>query len=161
MFEAEGRWPQQQYVPIGLNSNFRFYKYEPGDRFGMHVDESVQVQVEEMELMARAPVGSCSSDDKEAKGAANTKEESAFTMWTLLVYLNGGRPDEGLEGGQTCFYTGFTPKKAKLAASVDPLVGRCLAHIHGSRCMLHEGAEVSKGVKYLMRTDVVFQALDS
>jgi hypothetical protein len=106
--------------PVGLSSNFRFYKYQPGDRFGMHVDDSNEV-------------------------------EEGITCFTLLVYLN-----QNLTGGSTKFYTGSNPKKARLVLEVQPEEGGALAHEHFPHCLLHEGSQVEQGIKYLMRTDVVF-----
>eukprot|EP00949_MAST-11_sp_MAST-11-sp1_P000231 g231.t1 len=106
---------------VGFSHNFRFYKYSPGDAFGMHVDDSVD---------------HCGG------------VKSAFT---LLVYLN-----DNLEGGATVFYRGSNPKKAKEVLAFLPKQGSALAHIHGPRCMLHEGAQVKSGIKYLMRTDVLY-----
>lgn len=37
-----------------------------------------------------------------------------------------------------------------------PTEGMALLHIHGDKCMLHEAQNVSKGVKYVFRSDVVF-----
>ena len=73
---------------------------------------------------------------------------------TMLVYLNGGGDDE-LRGGETVFYKG-TGKKQQEALSVIPARGMCLLHGHGHRCLLHAGAEVKRGVKYLLRTDVMY-----
>ena len=109
--------------PIGLSPNFRFYKYERGDSFGMHVDDAVD------------------------------HGNGARSVFTLLVYLNG-EPD--ISGGATVFYKGANPAKAKELLRFPPTEGSALAHIHGPRCMLHEGAAVDAGVKYLMRTDVVY-----
>lgn len=44
----------------------------------------------------------------------------------------------------------------KVAASFSPLQGACLVHGHGRQCLLHEGAAVTAGVKYLLRTDVMY-----
>ena len=118
-FSDEGR-----STPVGLSPNFRFYKYEPGDRFGMHVDDSVD----------------------HGGGRRST--------FTLLVYLNDA--GDGLTGGATVFYKGSSVGKAKEVLRFAPKRGSALAHIHGPRCMLHEGAAVESGVKYLMRTDVLF-----
>eukprot|EP00946_MAST-07B_sp_MAST-7B-sp1_P003214 g3214.t1 len=110
--------------PTGLSPNFRFYKYERGDSFGMHVDDSVD------------------------------HGNGSRTVFTLLMYLNES-PD--VTGGETVFYRGANPRKAKEAVRFLPKEGSALAHIHGPRCMLHEGAPVVAGVKYLMRTDVIYK----
>lgn len=107
--------------PVGCNPNIRLYKYEPGQRFGRHVDQAV-----------RLPDGS-------------------ETEFTLLVYLN----DEGLEGGETMFYEGHGAR-APTAARIAPRAGTCLLHAHGERCLTHEGAAVTRGVKYLLRSDLAY-----
>ncbi|KAL3524221.1 hypothetical protein ACH5RR_017055 [Cinchona calisaya] len=120
---------------IGLNPNLRFYRYRAGQRFGRHIDESVDL-----------------GDGKR-------------THYTLLIYLSGGfrsksRNDnnqqdsvsEPLVGGETVFYG---PRNA-LVAEVPPTEGMALLHVHGDRCMLHEARNVSKGLKYVLRSDVVF-----
>ena len=117
-------------IGCGLNPNFRLYRYERGDRFGMHVDESVTI------------------------------DDNHETLFTLLVYLNGvGDTAAGagpLAGGETVFYTGGMGKKAQPILAFAPRTGSALAHMHGERCLLHAGAQVQSGVKYLLRTDVVY-----
>ncbi|KAG0555833.1 hypothetical protein KC19_11G006700 [Ceratodon purpureus] len=68
------------------------------------------------------------------------------TEFTLLVYLTGG-----LRGGETVFYD-----RRKIVAEVAPAAGMALFHIHGARCLLHEAKAVLKGIKYVLRSDVVF-----
>ena len=41
------------------------------------------------------------------------------------------------------------------AISVEPEVGMALLHRHGDCCMLHEGREVTKGEKWVLRSDLV------
>lgn len=43
-----------------------------------------------------------------------------------------------------------------LIFQVSPAEGMALLHIHGDKCMLHEARNVSKGVKYVLRSDVTF-----
>ncbi|CAG9461163.1 unnamed protein product [Pedinophyceae sp. YPF-701] len=74
------------------------------------------------------------------------------TVYTLLVYLSGG---ESLKGGETAFFKG--ERKSRLAFAVHPEPGMALLHAHGDRCLEHEGAPVAAGVKYVLRSDVVFQ----
>lgn len=68
------------------------------------------------------------------------------TEFTLLVYLTGD-----LSGGETVFYD-----RRKVVAEVAPTAGMALFHVHGARCLLHEAKSVMKGVKYVLRSDVVF-----
>ena len=111
--------------PIGLNKAVRIYRYRPGQRFGQHVDGSVQCP-----------------------------DTGAWSEYTVLVYLNGGGDDE-LRGGETTFWKG-TGKKQTVALSFPPARGACLLHGHGHRCLLHAGEEVQRGVKYLLRSDVMY-----
>jgi len=84
------------------------------------------------------------------------------TQYTLLIYLNGGGDHSGkeggedLSGGETVFYTG--KRDNEVCGSFSPVQGWCLFHRHGDRCLTHEGALVSKGTKYILRTDIVFSA---
>ena len=103
-------------VAVGLNPNIRLYRYGPGQRFGPHYDESVDM------------------------------DGGSATEFTLLVYLTGG-----LTGGETVFYD-----RRNVVAEVAPVAGMALFHIHGARCLLHEAKSVLKGVKYVLRSDVVF-----
>ncbi|KAK9060916.1 hypothetical protein SSX86_018096 [Deinandra increscens subsp. villosa] len=122
-------------VAVGLNPNIRLYRYKIGQRFGRHIDESVNLG------------------------------EGRHTHYTLLIYLNGdveskpksdvnGSHDsfEPLVGGETVFYG---PRNS-LVAEVTPTQGMALFHIHGAKCMLHESRNVTKGVKYILRSDVAF-----
>lgn len=120
---------------FGLNPNIRFYRYKVGQRFGRHIDESVHL------------------------------EDGKRTHYTLLIYLSGGvakgkndrknvkdSSSEPLVGGETVFYC----SRNSVVAEVAPTEGMALLHIHGDKCMLHEARNVSKGVKYVFRSDVAF-----
>ncbi|XP_019442164.1 PREDICTED: uncharacterized protein LOC109346818 [Lupinus angustifolius] len=126
-------------VAVGLNPNIRLYRYTVGQRFGRHIDESVHL-----------------GDGKR-------------THYTLLVYLSGGcgerksKPKNNfsnladssvdpLVGGETVFYG---PRNCTVA-EVAPTEGMALLHIHGDKCLLHEARNVTSGVKYVFRSDVVF-----
>mmetsp|Transcript_38306 Transcript_38306/g.49538 ORF Transcript_38306/g.49538 Transcript_38306/m.49538 type:complete len:262 (-) Transcript_38306:355-1140(-) len=118
-------------------SNIRIYKYSQGQRFGRHYDESTDI-------------------DKNRK-----------TFYTVLVYLNGagGIIDENqdkaslmtasLSGGATNFF--LENNQHSPICSQEPLMNTLLFHEHGDRCLLHEGAQVTNGDKYLLRTDVVYK----
>jgi hypothetical protein len=134
---AEALWQRlQPHVPVlggrypsGCSSNIRLYKYTPGMRFGKHIDGS--------------------NDD----GFGNRSE------YTVLCYLNDA--SDGLQGGETAFYTGDYDDydvEDSLVVAYPPKQGTVLLHGHGERCLLHEGREVTKGVKYLLRTDVMYSS---
>ena len=58
-----------------------------------------------------------------------------------------------LAGGETVFYGA----RGREVARVAPRAGLALLHRHGeAHCLEHEGAAVRAGVKYVLRSDVVF-----
>lgn len=68
---------------------------------------------------------------------AYTNALGRTSIMTFMVYLN-----DGFEGGETRFHW----------TSVKPQAGMALVFNHGHS---HEGAEVIKGTKYVLRTDVM------
>jgi hypothetical protein len=113
--------------PLGLNPNIRIYRYVQGQFFARHYDESNTLHF------------SSPSPNSETTIPART-------TWTLLIYLTA------TEGGETVFYQDSTSKSA---IAVAPEVGMALLHRHGERCLLHEGKEVRKGEKWVIRSDLV------
>jgi hypothetical protein len=110
----------------GLHSKIRIYKYDEGAFFGRHYDESTK------------DVGS-----------------GFVSYWTVLVYLTGR--EDGVEGGQTVFYLPDGKKGQEKEIVVDIDRGLALLHRHGGNdCLLHEGRVVAKGVKWVLRSDLVF-----
>lgn len=69
------------------------------------------------------------------------RDNGERSVMTFMVYLN-----EGFGGGQTKFYFG----KEKLI--VTPKTGAALIFLHQ---VLHEGAPVESGRKYVLRSDVM------
>ncbi|KAL4857900.1 hypothetical protein ACK3TF_001878 [Chlorella vulgaris] len=70
-----------------------------------------------------------------------------YTQYTLLIYLSR------CSGGETIFYG----NRNRRLATVVPQPGLALLHRHGDECLEHEGAAVTGGTKYVLRSDVVFQ----
>lgn len=73
--------------------------------------------------------------------------QSAYNIksWlTCNIYLN-----DNFEGGNTNFYD----ENKKLIYELKPETGLVLLFIHDT---FHEGAELKSGLKYLMRTDVMY-----
>ncbi|KAJ1299084.1 hypothetical protein BS78_01G504000 [Paspalum vaginatum] len=111
----------------GLNPNIRFYRYVEGQRFGRHIDESVDLG------------------------------DGSKTYYTLLIYLSGkgsakDSSGQALVGGETVFYD----QRGGVVAEVAPVQGLALLHLHGAKCMLHEARVVKKNAKYVLRSDVLF-----
>ncbi|KAF1790899.1 Prolyl 4-hydroxylase, alpha subunit [Phytophthora cactorum] len=112
---AELLWKRlQPHVPaeyegmhaVGLNPAIRFYRYNTGQRFGCHVDQSDVDRI--------------------------TGYHSRFTV---LVYLNDST-DSDLQGGNTIFYANEAgAKEEKVVLSVAPETGSALVHGHGDRCL--------------------------
>lgn len=69
----------------------------------------------------------------------DTQERSYYSY---LVYLN-----EGFEGGATCF-------QVEPEVSITPETGMGLLFQHR---ILHSGAEVLSGIKYVVRTDIMYR----
>ncbi|WP_165822033.1 2OG-Fe(II) oxygenase [Hymenobacter edaphi] len=94
---------------LGLNELFRFYRYQAGQQFRGHYDESY----------VRSP--------------------TEASLLTFMVYLN-----DNFQGGDTAFRE----------LRVWPQQGRLLVFEHG---LYHLGRTVEQGVKYVLRTDVMFR----
>lgn len=123
---------------IGLNDNFRIYRYVPGHYFGQHYDDSVKASVLTLDNSTGKP----------------TKIIEGNTVWTLLIYLTG-EPEGEVTGGATTFYPNETTDEAS-AVRVQLQKGTMLLHKHGEDCYLHEGELVKSGVKWVFRSDLVF-----
>ena len=120
---AEQLWRRvQEWVPaewrgrraVGLNERFRFYRYEPGERFAPHYDGAFE------------------------------RENGEKSEFTFLIYLN-----DDFVGGETRF---FQPG----VFNVIPKAGNLLLFYHPQ---LHEGAVIESGTKYVLRSDVMYQAV--
>jgi len=78
-------------------------------------------------------------------------ESNDGSKFTVLIYLNNLGP---ADGGRTLFYHDHAAKRVK--AAVRPAEGMLLLHGHGHRCLTHEGEKLVRGVKYVLRTDVLY-----
>jgi predicted 2-oxoglutarate/Fe(II)-dependent dioxygenase YbiX len=136
---AEALWPRvreridprhQGAKVQGLNWRFRVYRYEEGQRYFPHYD-----------VRMRLPVGE--------------------TRFSLVLYLS-----DAFEGGETRFFE-EKDKRARrgegrgrkfdnrVRFAVRPPVGSAVVFDH---LLLHEGSEVTRGVKYAVRSDVIYAA---
>lgn len=123
--------PQHEGATIaGLNDRFRVYQYEQGQRFFPHVDVRTVV-----------PRGE--------------------TRASFMIYLN----DE-FEGGSTRFFEVKEKNSRRgegrgrkfdnrVRFAVRPPVGSVVVFDH---LLLHEGAEVTAGLKYAVRSDLIYSS---
>lgn len=72
------------------------------------------------------------------------------TFFTFMIYLN-----ENLEGGETTFFDRRKPRSKTLTVNrrIKPRTGMGLAFDH---LLFHEGSVVKKGVKYALRSDLIY-----
>ena len=105
--------PLPRWELSGFNERWRYYRYDPGERFAPHYDGSF------------------------------IRDEDERSQLTFMIYLN-----DDFAGGETNFY--FLAREPYL--SVRPVRGQALVFVHWK---LHEGAEVLRGRKYVLRTDVM------
>lgn len=129
--------------PLGINGRFRFYRYDKGDYFKMHIDGS---------WPGSQVIGNQLVDD--AFG-------DRWSMYTFLILLN-----DDFVGGETQFIVDrddptqpASQKDTSHIESVRTPSGSVLCFPHGNHpyhC-LHGSAKVLSGTKYIIRTDVLFE----
>lgn len=119
-------------APAGLNARWRLYKYNTSDVFKVHQDSSCP-----------------------GIGIANGRlvQDMYGDRWsqlTFLVYLN-----DDFGGGATRFFLG---KSRDEVQEVPAKRGAVLCFYHGKNSLSpwHEGALVTQGTKYVIRSDVLY-----
>ena len=81
-------------------------------------------------------------------------DKDHMSLLTCMFYLNG---TDDFEGGRINFIDHQTHK---LNYSVKPEPGLCVIFQQRDLRCYHEGTEVTKGLKYIMRTDIMYHAVD-
>lgn len=96
-----------------------------------------------------------------------TSDKKGVTFLTVHLYLNGGDDSSGLiegvgddnekplQGGATRFF-GMSGKNGW---DLDPKTGSVLVFQH--RNLLHSGEDVLQGTKYTMRSDVIYEKVET
>ena len=127
---------------VGLNARFRFYKYASGDYFAPHTDG--------------AWFGSAVINDQLIGDAFGDR----YSIFSLVIFLS-----DGFDGGRTEFYLNpDDPYQAVLDmddAEIIPVAtprGAAICFPHGSHPWhrVHSSEIISCGIKYIIRTDVLF-----
>eukprot|EP01124_Arcella_intermedia_P026971 TRINITY_DN5191_c0_g2_i1.p1 TRINITY_DN5191_c0_g2~~TRINITY_DN5191_c0_g2_i1.p1 ORF type:complete len:708 (-),score=150.63 TRINITY_DN5191_c0_g2_i1:30-2153(-) len=75
--------------------------------------------------------------------------EDLRSVFTVIIYLN-----DDFDGGETKLYLGGTPEQSNL---VRPATGKILIFNHD---LPHESERLTKGTKYIIRTEILFQRTD-
>lgn len=129
--------------PLGINARFRFYRYQEGDFFKPHIDGSWPgSRVINNKLVGQA------YDDR-------------WSQMTFLILLS-----DDFDGGETQFLV--HKDKPNLPARLESDAkkvnirtpkGSVLVFPHGHHPMhcLHSSLPITKGTKYIVRTDVLFE----
>ena len=131
------------YKAVGLNRRFRCYRYRPGATYRPHIDGAW-------------PGSGLSSPSDGGDGGGDYVYDTyndRLSKMTFLIYLN-----EDFDGGETKFYCPSGRSEGGLdRQGIVPTAGSALVFMHGdvSGAVLHEGAGVTRGTKYVVRTEVL------
>tara|TARA_R110002167_G_scaffold50547_4_gene147078 strand:- start:13762 stop:14547 length:786 start_codon:yes stop_codon:yes gene_type:complete len=128
---------------LGINARFRFYRYNPNDYFKPHSDGSWPgSRVINDELVANA-------------------YPDRYSQMTFLIFLS-----EDFQGGETRFLVNADDPtqpatrndKVKNVDIRTPVGGiLCFPHgMHPLHC-IHSSVPITEGIKYIIRTDVLFE----
>ncbi len=128
---------------LGLNARFRFYRYGPGDFFKPHTDGAWPgSRAVERQLIPNA-------------------YPDRFSQMSVLIFLS-----DDFEGGETQFWLNkqdaSRPARGQDGAqrvSLRTPAGGALCFPHGVHPLhcLHSSEEIVSGVKYIIRTDMLFE----
>jgi hypothetical protein len=117
----------------GVNARWRLFRYGPDAVYRPHIDGSWPASVWD--------------------GTAVRTDDTRKSRLTFLIYLN-----DDFTGGETTFYLPSSGSALE-AVAVQPQQGNVLCFPQGNTASLvHEGSRVSKGCKYVIRTDVLYHS---
>ena len=119
---------------LGINKRFRFYKYSEGDFFKLHSDGSWPgSRVVNKELIADF-------------------YKDRYSQMTFLILLS-----EDFQGGETQFIVNKNGEKELVNIRTPKGGVLCFPHgLHPLHC-LHSSNTITSGIKYIIRTDVLFE----
>ena len=122
--------------PLALNKRFRFYKYSAGDFFKLHSD------------------GSWPGSRVVNKELITNFYKDRYSQMTFLILLT-----EDFEGGETQFLVHNKESDEKELVNIRTPKGGVLCFPHGLHPLhcLHSSNTITSGIKYIIRTDVLFE----
>lgn len=119
---------------LGINKRFRFYKYAKGDFFKLHSD------------------GSWPGSRVVNKELISDFYKDRYSQMTFLILLS-----EDFQGGETQFIVNKNGEKELVNIRTPKGGVLCFPHgLHPLHC-LHSSNTISSGIKYIIRTDVLFE----
>jgi hypothetical protein len=121
-----------------INPRWRFFRYAQDCLYRPHID------------------GSWPESRINANGEYECDESGSIKSYlTFLIYLT-----DDFEGGETRYY--FPSETGMMARGVVPKKGAVMVFPQANTAsLIHEGSAVTKGTKYVIRTDVLFQTNDA
>jgi len=140
--------------PAGLNGRWRLYRYGVDDIFRLHSDGSWPGSIAGEDAASGASEG--------AGVVVRDGYDDRWSQLTLLLYLDGD-----YDGGETSFLVdergapATSPEQPGAhMRSVRVPKGGALCFFHGEHplSLLHEGSLVTRGVKTIVRSDVLYMA---
>ena len=144
---------------VGINARCRFYRYNSinNDKFLPHHDGAW-------------PEYKINNDTNQLEYPKLPTDVKALSFYTFLIYLNNNY----INGGTNFLIPRDETAKAKLKAgkalysdlyttSVKPTTGSVLVFPHGVHPLsyLHEGLTLENGIKYVARTDVLYEVVQN
>lgn len=126
---------------FGINRRWRLYRYNEGNVYRKHLDGAW-------------PASGVREEQGRKEYLYDAYGGGTRSRLTFIVYLN-----DDFEGGETTFFVPQPSLEGALESRpVRPRVGCATVFPHGDTGvpLLHEGSSVTKGTKYLLRTDVVY-----
>lgn len=123
--------------PVGINMRWRLYKYNPNDIFKIHTD------------------GSWPGSGVDPKTGRLVQDlfGDRWSQLTWVLYLN-----DDFKGGATKFYKPVDARHVAVSGETPAVRGSACCFFHGQHPLshLHEGALVTEGTKYIIRSDVLY-----
>lgn len=156
----------RKWIPVGLNPRFRYAKYYPGDQFGRHADDCYQDKSTKQVSMLTVNIylNKCDSgatrfyyygNDKNNQDNKKNNEDNEDNE----DEDNDEDDDEDNEISSGKIINFHNQDKSQII-DILPESGKCVIFRQLPEAeYIHAGLKVESGLKYLMRTDVMFRML--
>jgi hypothetical protein len=119
-----------QWEILGINDRIRFCRYDKNQQFQIHQD------------------------------GVHFKDQNCQSKLTFMIYLTDGGE---FEGGDTVFFNAGPESNSQsdstpnIIARIRPTAGTLIVFDHS---LWHSGETVTKGIKHIMRSDLMYRRLD-